>query len=106
MDDAGGGAAQQVERQEAPCPMRSSTLSPKIQRYHRLLIRCSQPPCKNTEVSSGRASLAVRAVQSPVKFTGTTPYCWKRKASPSCPSEFSCRKTATLVTISASVTNG
>src|SRR6476659_7697629 len=35
-----------------PCPSRSSTLSPKIQRYSMLPPRCTQPPCMNIDVKS------------------------------------------------------
>ena len=46
-----------------PWPTRSSTLSPKIQRYHMLPMTCNQLPCRNIEVISVGAE----------KYAGTTP---------------------------------
>ena len=41
-----------------PWPRRSSTLSPKIHRYHMLPMTCDQLPCRNIEVMSvGRAEV-------------------------------------------------
>ena len=44
--------AEQVEDEEAAVAEASSTLSPKIHRYHMLPMTCDQPPCRNIDVTS------------------------------------------------------
>src|SRR3954447_21555852 len=50
-----------------PWPTRSSTLSPKIQRYHMFPITCDQLPCRNIDVISVGA----------LNVAGTTPYTYR-----------------------------
>ena len=47
-----------------PWPMRSSTLSPKIQRNSMFPRKCIHPPCRNIDVNT----------ELSVKLAGTTPY--------------------------------
>src|ERR1700749_1055476 len=60
-----------------PWPTRSSTLSPKIQRYHMLPSTCDQLPCRNIDVMSVGAA----------KYAGTTPYTVRNSFSVSCGSD-------------------
>src|SRR5712672_2739168 len=62
-----------------PCPTRSSTLSPKIQRYHMLPITCIQPPCRNIDVMSVGHE----------KCAGTTPKVAMKRFRSSCDSDSS-----------------
>ena len=58
------------------CPMRCSTLSPKIHRKSMLPARCSHPPCMNMLVSSvsqigvGPGSCGIWTVVSPTVISG------------------------------------
>src|SRR3954464_13380631 len=62
-----------------PWPTRSSTLSPKIHRYHMFPSTCDQLPCRNIDVISVGA----------VKYAGTTPNRVRNSLSTSCGSESS-----------------
>src|SRR4029077_8280031 len=62
-----------------PWPTRSSTLSPKIHRYHMLPITCDQLPWRNIDVTSVGGE----------KFAGTTPNTVRNSLRSSCGSETS-----------------
>src|SRR6266550_307908 len=75
--------------------MRSSTLSPKIQRYSMLPATCRRPPCTNIDVKTVTHE----------KAAGTRPK-YSVKASTARPRESSYRNTSTLSEISEIVTYG
>src|SRR6266576_2611050 len=75
--------------------MRSSTLSPKIQRHSMLPATCRMPPWRNIEVNTVTQE----------KAAGTRPK-YSVKASTARPMESSYRKTSTLSEISEIVTYG
>src|SRR5437867_3597424 len=88
-------------------PSRSSTLSPKIQRYHMFPIRCSQPPCRNIDVRNGKTTARNGTSDRGQANTaaGTTPYC-SINGSSAGPRETSYKKTTTFTRIRKIVITG
>src|SRR5690349_4445389 len=76
--------------------MRSSTLSPKIQSDHRLPTMCSQPPCRNIDVTAA----------AHVKRAGTRPYAEMNWTACRSVSDVSMRKTTRLTAINKKVIQG
>src|SRR5688572_26761361 len=81
-----------------PWPKRSSTLSPKIQRYSMLPNRCAHPACMNIDVKSVGMSPAGFAMNR----SGTNAHCRMNGSPPF----ISTKKNRTLAAISAYVTTG
>ena len=71
-------------------------MSPKIHKYSMLPRKCSQPPCRNIEVSTD-----IRA-----KSAGTTPYTRKNNSVTPFGNDSSNRNTRLFSTMNAIVTKG
>src|SRR5262249_55895657 len=79
-----------------PCPKRSSTLSPKIHRYHMLPITCDQLPCRNIDVKRVETR----------KWVGTTPYASRKPGSTSLASDSSNNQAVAFRMMMLTVTKG
>src|SRR5262245_2715968 len=87
--------------------MRSSTLSPKIHRYHMFPMKCIQPPCRNMDVMSVATStgMDVSPASDANSRPGTTPHS-RRNSGMFSPSESSYRNAIRFARMIARVTTG